>query len=293
MIINKNSNFLNNMKKRKLSENYFTLPEDTLIEIFSFLPPKDQLVSVSSFSKKFQKFYSKKNVLEDLLKKNDLFVPYFNIEMLPHLFYREIFFPMQQTKFYVEKIRNLLPEKFENKTMLKNLENYMESIKNNQIPPAIQMFYTLFSSFGSEPDNFCLWGSELCNHKIVKINSEIMKGKFIDLGREDFLSSNSMVILASLDESNFGQIAVTDQDTIENETNFYVSDVKFHEFIKAFHDYIEKFKQFYDVSPLRNTDPFHECFINQRFQESYWRIFIFYYLKKRNQKLVHPCDKLK
>jgi hypothetical protein len=179
------------MKKRKLNENLIALPDDLIKEISTFLDAKEQLVNVSCLSKEFQKFYSEKSVLENLMKQNGLFIPNYNKELPPHLFYWKIFFPMQETKINLEKIYELFPSRFLKESTSKTLQEYIESNPNYSFPPSFQLFYTFCSCFGKvEQDYLQIWGSYISkSDKIQSFEFQEIVGNFLFIGgemKEDF-----------------------------------------------------------------------------------------------------------
>jgi hypothetical protein len=169
------------MKKQKIITSLSVLPDDVLLEIFTYMPVKQILLNISTLSKDIHNILSSKDFLVQLLNLNGFFSPVLKIETSQKFyksfssFYRFIYHPMEMSKTSTLKLKEKFPKKFfklesfnTEKLILKLNEKLKQKI---EIPPANQMFFLLCEEWGEFHKKFFIDGSVMLFRKTFLSNS--------------------------------------------------------------------------------------------------------------------------
>eukprot|EP01080_Neovahlkampfia_damariscottae_P007750 gene7750-12220_t len=245
-------------KKQKLTANFSVLPDEIQMEIFSYFELKPQFFTISCLSKNYQKKYSTKSVQSEILRQNGLFMPIFHkkfINILPQEFYREIIHPMINTKYYFNKLHELVPGRFHQNKENISLEVFLNINSEVDFPPEIQMFYTLCSKFEKDVDRCRIIGSDISNI--------YAKEDHVTVALFDLETPSVVKVEISLKEENFGNIKVSGEEPeILDKMN-----QKFDYFLKGLYNYLIEFEN-------EEYDTFEENVDNLVYNDDIWRMFI-------------------
>jgi predicted RNA-binding protein with EMAP domain len=244
------------MKKKKMLTSFSILPEEILQELFSYLPPKD-LLNSSNVSKELQKIiqnnFSSKEFFVSMLEKFNLFPPFLevgtNSKYYSSLssFYRFIFHPMETTRTSTLKLKEMTPKKFVISDNF-NFERLNKILTRNliEVPPSIQMFYSLCKDWGDFRQDFFIEGNSICKEykffskncnceTIFKDASKIPR-KYIGIGKIEKFGFKGSFFLCLDNGENFGKI----MGKIGDDGYLGFSNKSFHQMIQK----VSEFKNF-------------------------------------------------
>jgi hypothetical protein len=216
-------------KKAKTLTSFLILPEEILLELFSYLPPKD-LIRTSNVSRDIQiliqRNFSSKEFFLSMMEKFNLFQPILKEKTISKfysslsLFFHFIFHPMETTKNSILKLKEKTTEIFltSNDFNFETLKQILEEkLKQNiEIPPSNQMFFLLCQQWGNHKTDFSLEGnsilkirkflSKACDCSSIFKKSSKIPIQYMDLGRIEKFGFKCFFFVCLDSGENFGKI---------------------------------------------------------------------------------------
>jgi hypothetical protein len=255
------------MKKRKNVKSISLLPDEILIEIFTYMTMKQIVLRISTLSKEINKLVASKEFYVQYLKGNGLFTPIMSEETKKKYFktlssfFLFIFCPMKMTKEFTLKLKQIYSNGFKpNLLKIENLEKHLiEKLTYNiEFPPSCQMFFLLCEHWGVK--EFSIEGYGLFSKNDILSNNCDWKEKefenqskvpiqYFELASIGILGFESKYFLCLDSNENFGRIVGLFNGMI------YVGFSK-----KLFHEFIRELFEFLDtkIFPMGN-DFFHNA----------------------------------
>jgi hypothetical protein len=246
---------MENKQKKKILSNFSVLPDDTLQEIFTFLPGHEIFVNISKVSKEFNKLLSSKDFLVQLLKANGLFSPVLKNETSKNFyasfssFYRNIFYPMETTKTFTLKLKQIYSNFFKpNEQTLESITLQFNELLKDEIefPPSFQIFSLFCNKWGGTEDHhLIIKGAEIFNylkqHKIPKdfLNFASVHCLSAVDGYEDYGMTNLNFCLNNSEFFDRVRIVCPPFD-LQDEELILISKKHFHQLIKEIYEFIEE-----------------------------------------------------
>jgi hypothetical protein len=241
-------------QKTKILSNFSVLPDDTLQEIFTFLPVHEIFVKIFNVSKEFNKLLASKDFLVQLLKENGLFTPVLKNETSKNFyasfstFFWNIFYPMETTKTFTLKLKQIYSNFFKpNEQTLESITlQFKELLKDEiELPPSFQIFSLFCNKWGGTEDHhLIIKGSEIFNY--LKEN-EIPKD-FLDFasvhclsavdGYEDFGMTNLNFCLNN--SEFFGRVRIVCPPFGLQDKEVILISKHFHQLIKEIYEFVEE-----------------------------------------------------